>query len=106
MGGPGRWQLAIAAIALAVVGTVVVIAGTLMRSPDGRGEAASRHASTNRNVSIVDAAQSVPRESGIARGGRAPRGQAPVVELTMPRFQNAFNADAGERRLLITLSPT
>jgi hypothetical protein len=99
---PRRRQVVLAALALVVVGTAVLVVGSGHRDPAGRGENGE-----SRRVSITpDRAEAAPRDTGVARGGRAPRGQAPVVQLTFPRFQNAFNADASERRVLILLSPT
>ena len=43
---------------------------------------------------------------GVARGGETPKLQPPALSLTLERFQDAFNADAGVPRLLIMLSPT
>jgi hypothetical protein len=88
---------AIAAVALAVVGTAVLFVGNAVRDPDGRGEG---------RRSAVQRAEAADADTGVARGGPPPRGQAPVVALTVERFQNAFNAEAGNRRLLILLSPT
>lgn len=85
----------VAAIALAMVATAVLFVGNGMRDPQ-RGEG-------RRSVRGAEAADA---DTGVARGGSAPRGQAPVVALTVPRFQNAFNAEAGNRRLLVLLSPT
>lgn len=91
------WTAAIAAMALAAVGTAVMVVGTAMRDPDGRGEGGS---------SAPQRAEAAGADTGVARGGPIPRGQAPAAALTGPRFQNAFNAEAGNRRLLILLSPT
>ena len=100
MNEPRRWQVAAAVLALVVVGTAVLVVGKALRDPSGRGE---RRESRGASVTQAEAA---PGDTGVTRGGRAPRGQAPVVLLTFPRFQDAFNADAGERRVLILLSPT
>lgn len=85
----------VAAIALAMVATALLFVGNGMRDPQrGAGRQSAR------------AAEAAEADTGVARGGSAPRGQAPVVALTVPRFQNAFNAEAGNHRLLILLSPT
>ena len=47
-----------------------------------------------------------PAVTGVARGGATPKLQPPAATLTFERFQNAFNADAGQPRLVIMLSPT
>lgn len=39
-------------------------------------------------------------------GGAAPAGQPPVARLDFQQFQKAFNAAAGQPRLLVTFSPT
>jgi hypothetical protein len=96
MSGRKGWMAAVAAIALALVGTSVMIVGTALREPGGRGEG-------RRDVRRAEAAGA---DTGVTRGGAVPRGQATAVALTVPRFQNAFNAEAGNRRLLILLSPT
>lgn len=96
MNGRKGWMAAVAAIVLAVVGASVMIVGTALRDPDGRGEGRG-------NVRRADAAGA---DTGVTRGGPVPKGQATAVALTVPRFQNAFNAEAGNRRLLILLSPT
>lgn len=97
MTGRKGWTAAIAAIALAAVGTAVMVVGTATHDPDGRGEG---------RASTPHRAEAAGADTGVARGGPPPRGQAPAVALTVPRFQNAFNAEAGSRRLLILLSPT
>ena len=124
MQGRNRWAATIAALAFLAVGTAVVLVGTAMRDPAGRGErhdrgvaaagaagaagsgGAAGAGAAGAGAGPAGAAGSAPGDTGVARGGPTPRGQTPVAALTFPRFQNAFNADADDTRLLILLSPT
>jgi len=99
MNGRKGWTIGIAVLALAGVGAAVMIAGNAVR--DFQWHEETRQASL-----APDQAQASPSDTGLTRGGPVPRGQAPAVALTVPRFLNAFNADASDRRLLILLSPT
>jgi hypothetical protein len=94
------WAAIFAGIALIVVGTAValIVLGTAMRNPAGRGQ--------GRLAATPEKAEAAPGDTGVARGGPPPKGQAPAVALTLPRFLDAFNAETQNQRLLIMLSPT
>lgn len=97
MSARNGWSVAIASLALAALGTAVLIVGNAARDAQSREE--------GRRAAIAPAA-AASADTGLARGGPVPKGQIRAVALTVPRFLNAFNADAGDRRLLILLSPT
>ncbi|HYJ34319.1 MAG TPA: hypothetical protein VE326_14000 [Candidatus Binatia bacterium] len=99
MNGRQGWTIAMAVLALMGVGAAVIIAGDAFR--DARWHEETRQASL-----APEQAQGSPSDTGVARGGPVPRGQTPAVALTVPRFLDAFNADASDRRVLILLSPT
>ena len=99
MSGRKGWTIGIAVLALAGVGAAVMIAASAFR--DFQWHEETRQASL-----APDQAEASPSDTGLVRGGPVPRGQAPVVALTVTRFLNAFNADASDRRLLVLLSPT
>ena len=94
-----KWTVGIAVLALAGVGAAVIIAGSALRD-------AQWHEETRQASLAPGQADASPSDTGLTRGGPMPRGQAPAVALTVPRFLNAFNAEASDRRLLILLSPT
>lgn len=96
------WTIGIALLALGSVGAAVYIAGSSMKSAQWREE--------NRRAVLAaenaNAAEAAPGDTGVARGGSVPHGQPPATALTVPRFIDAFNADASQHRLVVLLSPT
>jgi len=99
MDGQKGWLVAIATLAAVGILTAVLLVGSTLRDPLGRGE----------HRLALDPSRAVAarlQPTGVARGGRVPPGQPPARALTFPRFQNAFNAEASDLRLLVLLSPT
>ena len=94
------WTIGIALLALIVVGTAVYIAGSAIQ------DAQWHEASRNAVLAAENPAPAAPGDTGVVRGGAVPRGQTPATALTVPRFIDAFNADAARHRLIVLLSPT
>ena len=67
---------------------------------------ATRADSTGAAPATATPSSPAAADTGVARGGVIPKGQPPVALLTIERFRNAFDAEAGQPRLVLLLSPT
>src|SRR5512143_700092 len=112
MSARGRWIL----LSMITVGATLGLSSTVTAGAEG-SHRKHRQVPPPRAATSVPAAAAAaesaeavttpsPAVTGVARGGATPKLQPPAATLTFERFQNAFNADAGQPRLVIMLSPT